>query len=153
MKKKQKTAEIREDISFPVEPVRRRKYNEIYDSQVVKFTINIPIETYTKITELCCKKRIHRAVWVREAIERAFDVSYTTKQMIQYEIMRHIGEIRTENHIPMIEREPVSPSDEKPEKNYHKYPGFVGGLVRNSFVRDKVRKERSMKRSRLQRSF
>lgn len=128
-------------------------YNEIYDSKVVKFTINIPVEHYDKITRLCMERRIHRSVWVREAIERNFDLSYTTKQLIQYELMRHTGEIRQENHIPKVEKfveEPkectTSSSRTEPDHGYHRYPGFIGGLLRNAFVMNKVRQEGQIKK-------
>jgi hypothetical protein len=128
-------------------------YNQIYDSKVVKFTINIPVEDYEKITRLCMERRIHRSVWVREAIERNFDLSYTTKQLIQYEVMRHTGEIRQENHIPMVEKSmtasekcTTSSSRTEPDHEYHKYPGFIGGLLRNPFVMNKVRQEGQIKK-------
>jgi hypothetical protein len=132
-------------------------YNEIYDSKVVKFTINVPIEDYEKITRLCRDRRIHRSVWVREAITRNFDLSYTTKELIQYEIMRHTGEIRQDNHIPLMEKykEPAeqcnttpaekcttSSSRTEPDHGFHKFPGFVGGLLRNPFVMNKIEEEK-----------
>ena len=116
-------------------------YNEIYDDKVVKFTINIPLDDYEKITRLCRERRIHRSVWVREAISRNFDLSHTTRELIQYELMRHTGEIRQANHVPMVERCTTSSSRTEPDHGFHKFPGFVGGLLRNPFVLNKVRAE------------
>lgn len=125
-------------------------YNEIYGDKVVKFTINIPLEDYEKITRLCRERRIHRSVWVREAIQRNFDLSHTTKELIQYELMRHTGQIRTENHIPLMEKcsdvpaEKCTTSSSRTEVDhgYHKYPGFIGGLLRNPFVLNKINQEK-----------
>jgi hypothetical protein len=117
-------------------------HNEIYDCKVVKFTINIPIADYEKITKQCKERRIHRSVWVREAIQRNFTLSHSTRELIQYEIMRHTGEIRQENHIPMVEKCTTSSARTQPDHGFHKFPGFIGGLMRNTFVMNKIRQEK-----------
>lgn len=40
--------------------VRKVNPNVIYDDTVVKYTINIPVDTYEHITRLCRERRIHR---------------------------------------------------------------------------------------------
>lgn len=119
-------------------------YNEIYDCKVVKFTINIPLDDYERITKQCQERRIHRAVWVREAITRNFDLSHTTKELIQYEIMRHTGDIKLQMPVPVAQHEECTTSSSRTEADhgYHRFPGFVGGLLRNPFVLNKVRHEK-----------
>jgi hypothetical protein len=119
-------------------------YNEIYDSKVVKFTINIPLDDYEQITKQCKERRIHRAVWVREAITRNFDLSHTTKELIQYEIMRHAGDIKLQ--LPVKEPLTCTTSSSRTEADnvFHKFPGFVGGLLRNPFVLNKIRHQNKM---------
>jgi hypothetical protein len=125
-------------------------YNEIYGDKVVKFTINVPLGDYERITRLCMERRIHRSVWVREAIVRNFDLSHTTRELIQYELMRHTGQIRQENHIPKMEKNAemtaekctTSSSRTEVDHGFHKFPGFVGGLLRNPFVMNKIQEEK-----------
>jgi hypothetical protein len=119
--------------------VRRvdRGHNVIYDDKVVKYTINIPVDTYAKITEICRKRRVHRSVWFREAIGTAFNMSHTTKELIDYEVMRRMGEINVGDLPEKVEPSSVRTS----EHSFHKYPGFISGLQRNSFVYNLFRRE------------
>lgn len=111
-------------------------HNVIYDDKVVKYTINIPIDIYEKITKICRERRIHRSVWFRDAVSKAMNMTHTTKELIDYEIMRRMGEIKL-GDLP----EKVTTSSARTEHTMHKYPGFISGLQKNPFVYNLFRRE------------
>ena len=113
-------------------------HNVIYDDKVVKYTINIPIDIYEKITKICRERRIHRSVWFRDAVNKSMNMTHTTKELIDYEIMRRMGEI---NLGELPEKVTTSSARTESAHDMHKYPGFVGGLKRNSFVYNLFRRE------------
>lgn len=48
-----------------------RREQAIYgDESIVKYTINIPLSLYAKITRKSHNKMIHRSVWVRDILEK-----------------------------------------------------------------------------------
>ena len=120
------------------EEVKKVNYNVIYDDKVVKYTINIPVDIYEKITRICRERRIHRSVWFRDAVNKALNMSHTTKELIDYEIMRRMGEIKI-GELP----EKVTTSSARTEHSHgmHKYPGFISGLQKNPFVYNLFRRE------------
>jgi hypothetical protein len=118
--------------------VRNVNHNVIYDDKVVKYTINIPVDIYERITRICRERRIHRSVWFRDAISKAFNMTHTTKELIDYEIMRRMGEINV-GELP--EKVTTSSARTEPDHMLHKYPGFIGGLRKNSFVYNLFRRE------------
>jgi hypothetical protein len=112
------------------------QYNLTSKSGKVKYTVDIPFDTYTEITRICKERRIPRSIWFRDAINRAFHTSYTTKQLIDYEIMRRLGDFS-----PMKPPEKVTTSSARTSHGFHKYPGFISGLQKNSFVYNLFRRE------------
>jgi hypothetical protein len=113
-------------------------HNVIYDDKVVKYTINIPVDIYERITRICRERRIHRSVWFRDAVNKSLNMTHTTKELIDYEIMRRMGEISL-GDLP----EKVTTSSARTEADHmmHKYPGFISGLRKNSFVYNLFRRE------------
>jgi hypothetical protein len=117
-------------------------HNVIYDDKVVKYTINIPIDTYAKITKICRERRIHRSVWFREAVGMAFNMTHTQKELIDYEIMRRMSMIDQKVSLgDLPEKVTTSSARTEPDHMMHKYPGFIGGLRKNSFVYNLFRRE------------
>ena len=112
--------------------------NRIYDDTVVKYTINIPVDIYARITSICRERRIHRSVWFREAIGQAFNMTHTTKELIDYEIMRRMGEI---NIGSLPEKVTTSSARTETAHGARKYPGFIAGLRKNQFVYNLFRRE------------
>ena len=120
------------------EEVMKVNHNVIYDDKVVKYTINIPVDIYERITRICRERRIHRSVWFRDAVNKTLNMAHTTKELIDYEIMRRMGEINV-GDLP----EKVATSSARTESyhNMHKFPGFLGGLRKNTFVYNLFRRE------------
>jgi hypothetical protein len=126
-----KTLEMHEEV---------RKVNPyvIYDDKVVKYTINIPVDIYERITRICRERRMHRSVWFRDAVNKSLNMTHTTKELIDYEIMRRMGEI---NIGELPEKVTTSSARTEPDHMMHKFPGFIGGLRRNPFVYNLFRRE------------
>lgn len=120
------------------EEVRKVNHNVIYDDKVVKYTINIPVDIYERITRICRERRIHRSVWFRDAVNKALNMAHTTKELIDYEIMRRMGEINVGD---LPEKVTTSSARTEPDHMMHKFPGFMGGLRKNTFVYNLFRRE------------
>ena len=120
------------------EEVKKVNHNVIYDDKVVKYTINIPVDIYERITRICRERRIHRSVWFRDAVNKTLNMAHTTKELIDYEIMRRMGEINVGD---LPEKVTTSSARTESDHNMHKFPGFLGGLRKNTFVYNLFRRE------------
>ena len=69
-------------------------FNRIYDNKIIKYTLNIPVETYARITRISRKNRISRSVWMRSVIDMALDrageqnTPLTINEIVRHEIAR-----------------------------------------------------------------
>lgn len=118
---------------------RRKTHNEIYDDKVVKYTINIDEDDYVAITEQCRKRKIARSVWFREAIKQKFHDKRTTSEMLRYALERKEAEEMPP--LPSKVETAVPSGSARPHHDLHKFPGFIGGLNKNSFVLNMFRRE------------
>ena len=84
--------------------------NIIYDDQIVKYTINIPIAMYSEITRKAHKRQLPRSVWIRHALDRAIvnERPMTMTELLRYEDRGQIYQCPD------------------PPRRYH---GFLGGLT------------------------
>ena len=92
-----------------------KDYNTIYDDGVVKYTINIPHELYSKITQNARRQHLNRSVVIRACLDRAF---VNERPMTMAQLLK-----REKESTEIIYVDPP-----------HRYHGFTGGLRRNSFV-------------------
>jgi hypothetical protein len=105
--------------------------NTIYDDTIVKYTINLPIDLYGRITGKSKRTHVGRSVLIRAILEDAFvdERPLSMKQLIERE--------HRAQEIVYID----------PPK---RYTGFVGGLMRNSFVYSWFRRRRNQRQMSLQ---
>lgn len=122
------------------------KYNVIYDDRVVKVSLNIPIPIHDKLVDYCLSRRPAptKSSVLIEALIRFFNTSYTAKQLIDYEIMRRLGEINLGELPARIDNSET----EKKERQYdfHGYPGFYADLESDPFRLNKFRREKENRR-------
>jgi hypothetical protein len=126
-----------------------KEYNTTSDDKIKKFTLNIPLERYVRIIEACTANKPARPVghWINEAIEARLNTTYSLKQMIQYEVMRHLGEIKAEPVAKRVEKDvSVLSGNTAADHHFHKFPGSIAGLMKNQFVWNLWKKEKMLKK-------
>lgn len=89
-------------------------YNEIYDDKIIKYTLNIPIELYRKVsykTRRGTRYNGRKSTFIREVLEKAI----VNEHPITMAKLRRLeqGEIT-----------------EPPKR----FSGFISGLLRNNFM-------------------
>jgi hypothetical protein len=119
---------------------RKKNPNHISSLDYHKTTIDIPVDIYSKVLADCMKQHPPKCVkdWVIEAIAWRFNTHFTTKQLIDFEIGRRLASFEAEDLPPKV----IPTGSVRPEANpMHRYPGFVAGLLKDSFRFNKFRRE------------
>ena len=97
-----------------------RPYNEIADDLVIKYTINIPIQDFAKIAKITKRGTPYngrKSPWIRQAIvEKLAKVKFKERPVTETELRRIMAEGKVTE-----------------TRKLKRYPGFIGGLSRNSF--------------------
>lgn len=89
-------------------------YNQIYDDTIIKYTLNIPLDLYKKITNKTRRGTRYngrRSTFIREVLEKAI-INERPVSMAEFRRLEH-GEVT-----------------EPPKR----FSGFIDSLLRNSFM-------------------
>ena len=106
--------------------------NEIYEDTIIKYTLNIPMQQYAKISKATTKRSKYggrKSTFIREAIDEKLKRLYPNESPVT---IRELLQREKEGKICEPERVYEPP---------HRFLGFIGGLLRSPFKLNWFRKK------------